>query len=70
LPYRYCFARLAAVLPSMRLADPACHAEPTIAQLREAVAKGAVMVVFAELGLSGYSLDDLAHDVVITYVTQ
>ncbi|MGN6381790.1 MAG: NAD(+) synthase [Dyella sp.] len=60
-PYRHGFVRLAAAVPSIRLADPAFNAERTIAQLREAAADGAAVVVFPELGLSGYSLDDLAQ---------
>ena len=60
-PYRHGFVRLAAVVPAVRLADPMANAQRTVAQLREAAAEGAAVVVFPELGLSGYSLDDLAQ---------
>ncbi len=60
-PYRHGFVRLAAAVPVVRLADPAANAERSIAQLREAADQGAAVVVFPELGLSGYSLDDLAQ---------
>ncbi|MEW5836110.1 MAG: NAD(+) synthase [Pseudomonadota bacterium] len=60
-PYRHGFVRLAAAVPAVRLADPVANAERTIAQLREAADQGAAVVVFPELGLSGYSLDDLSQ---------
>lgn len=59
-PYRHGFARLAAAVPAVELADPLQNAERTIALIREAAGQGAAVLVFPELGLSGYSLDDLA----------
>jgi NAD+ synthase (glutamine-hydrolysing) len=45
----------------MRVAAPAFNAEQTIALARDAAADGAVLAIFPELGLSGYSCEDLFH---------
>ena len=47
--------------PRVRLADPAANAGETLKALRECHARGAVLALFPELGLSGYSIDDLLH---------
>jgi len=60
-PYNHGFARIAVAVPRVRVADPAFNAERTCELLAEAGAKGAAVVVFPELGLSGYSCDDLFH---------
>ena len=60
-PYNHDFARIAVAVPRVRVADPAFNAERTCELLAEAGAKGAAVVVFPELGLSGYSCDDLFH---------
>jgi NAD+ synthase (glutamine-hydrolysing) len=57
--YSHGMARLAAASPVVALADPAANAERTIELLRRADGEGAAVVVFPELGLAGYSLDDL-----------
>ncbi|HET6870913.1 MAG TPA: NAD(+) synthase [Solirubrobacteraceae bacterium] len=59
--YSHGFARVAAGVPHMRIADPSFNAERTIALARQASEDHAVLVVFPELGLSGYSIDDLLH---------
>ena len=55
------FVRVAVATPRVRVADPAFNAEETIAQIQEAAGARSVLVVFPELGLSGYSCDDLFH---------
>ena len=59
--YSHDFARIAVGVPPCRVADPAFNAAQTIALLNEAAAQGAALVAFPELGLSGYSCDDLFH---------
>ncbi|HKB07322.1 MAG TPA: NAD(+) synthase, partial [Candidatus Polarisedimenticolia bacterium] len=57
--YAHNFARLAVAIPRVRLADPAANAKE-IARLYDAAAReGAAVVLFPELALSGYSLEDL-----------
>ena len=60
-PYNHDFARVAVAVPRVRVADPAFNAERTCELLAEAGAQSAAVVVFPELGLSGYSCDDLFH---------
>ncbi len=60
-PYRHGFVRAAVCVPRVRLADPATNAEATLALLREAAEREARLAVFPELGLTGYSCEDLFH---------
>jgi len=57
--YNHDFVRIAVGVPSVRVADPAYNAEHTIALIREAAERKAVLALFPELGLSAYSCDDL-----------
>jgi NAD+ synthase (glutamine-hydrolysing) len=57
--YAHGFVRVAAASPRVHLADPAANARETIALMRQADERGCGLLVFPELGLSGYSLDDL-----------
>ena len=57
--YAHGFVRVAAASPRVHLADPAANARETIDLMRKADKAGAALVVFPELGLSGYTLDDL-----------
>ena len=59
--YRHGFARVAAAVPTIRIGDPRHNAQRTIALARQAAARDAALVIFPELGLSGYSADDLFH---------
>ena len=59
--YAHGFARVAAAVPHVRPAEPAFNAERTLALTREAASEGAALVVFPELGLSAYAIDDLLH---------
>ncbi len=58
---RHGFARVAAAVPHVRPADPAFNAERTLELARRASDAGAALVVFPELGLSAYAIDDLLH---------
>jgi NAD+ synthase (glutamine-hydrolysing) len=60
-PYRHGFVRVAVVAPRLHLADPAANAAETVAMARIADERGAALTVFPELGLSGYTADDLFH---------
>jgi NAD+ synthase (glutamine-hydrolysing) len=59
--YSHDFVRVAVGIPQCRVADPAFNAARIIELARQAVAEGAVLVAFPELGLSAYTCDDLFH---------
>jgi len=54
------YARIAAAVPAAAVADVQANSDRTLALWREADAAGANVVVFPELGLSGYSIRDLS----------
>jgi NAD+ synthase (glutamine-hydrolysing) len=53
------FVRVAAATPVVHTADPAANAEEHIALIKQAGAQGVDLIVFPELSLSGYAIDDL-----------
>ena len=53
------FVRVAAATPVVHTADPAANAGEHIALIRQAGAQGVDLIVFPELSLSGYAIDDL-----------
>jgi NAD+ synthase (glutamine-hydrolysing) len=57
--YRHGFARIAAGTTRCSLADPKANAAAILELARECHERGAAMVVFPELALSGYAIDDL-----------
>ena len=57
--YQQGFVRVAACRPMCRIADPAFNLEETLRLAREGSDEGVALMVFPELGLSGYSIDDL-----------
>jgi len=57
--YAHGFVRVAAATPRVRLGDPLANAHAMIATARQADANGAAFVLFPELSLTGYALDDL-----------
>ncbi len=59
--YSHGFVRVAAAVPRVGLADPAFNAERTAALARRAAEQSPALVVFPELGISAYSIDDLLH---------
>ncbi len=59
--YRHGFVRVALATPTVRVADPAHNAMTTLALMREAARRKALVAVFPELGLSAYTCEDLFH---------
>jgi NAD+ synthase (glutamine-hydrolysing) len=59
--YSHGYARVAAAVPHVRMGDPAFNAERTVELAGRAHGTGAAVVVFPELGLAGYSSEDLFH---------
>jgi NAD+ synthase (glutamine-hydrolysing) len=59
--YSQGFARVGAAVPRVRVADPDFNAQRTLELARQASEQGVAVLVFPELGLSGYSIDDLHH---------
>ena len=55
------FLRVAAACPELRVADTAFNADRTLELLTRAEAKGVNLVVFPEMGLTGYTCGDLFH---------
>ncbi len=59
--YRHRFVRVAVAVPEVRVADPVWNAAETLKLLRAADAQHVALTLFPELGLSGYSAEDLFH---------
>ena len=53
------FVRVAAATPVVHTADPVANAEEHIALIRQAAERGVDLIVFPELSLSAYAIDDL-----------
>src|SRR5947209_977783 len=64
--YSHGFVRLAAAVPQVQIAEPAVNAKRTLALASRASEAGAALVVFPELGLSGYAIEDLLHQQAVT----
>jgi NAD+ synthase (glutamine-hydrolysing) len=60
-PYSHGFVRVAAAVPRIRIAEPAFNAERVLELAGRAAEAHAGLVIFPELGLSGYAIDDLLH---------
>ena len=60
-PYRHGFARVAAAVPAMRVSDVEANVDHSIELLTRAHDERVAVVVFPELGLTGYSAQDLFH---------
>jgi len=58
-PRTHGFVRVAAATPVVHTADPAANAAEHIALIQQAGAQGVDLMVFPELSLSGYAIDDL-----------
>jgi NAD+ synthase (glutamine-hydrolysing) len=58
-PYRHQFVRVAACVPQVAVAEPQRNAEQVLALLRQGHEAGVAAMVFPELGLSAYAIDDL-----------
>lgn len=57
--YSHDFSRVAVAVPSVALSVPEQNVQRTIALMHQAIRNHASLVVFPELGLTGYSCDDL-----------
>ncbi len=57
--YSHDFIRIAAVVPKGAVADPDFAAEETLRLATEGAAAGTALMLFPELGISSYSIDDL-----------
>jgi NAD+ synthase (glutamine-hydrolysing) len=63
------FVRVAACTPICEIGDPDFNSKATLDMAREGHAKGVGLMVFPELGISGYSIDDLlGQDVLLQAV--
>ena len=59
--YRHGFIRVAAAVPTVKVAEPGFNVERTIALARQASEAGAGLLAFPELGISAYTNEDLFH---------
>jgi NAD+ synthase (glutamine-hydrolysing) len=59
--YNHGFVRVASAVPHVHIGAPDLNAERTLALARQASDVQAALVIFPELGISGYSIDDLLH---------
>jgi len=57
--YQHGFARIAACSGHVAIADPPANAEAILRQARRCAQDGVAVAVFPELGLCGYSIEDL-----------
>ena len=51
--------RVAACTPAVAVGDPAFNAAQTLALAKDGAARGCDLMLFPELGLSAYAIDDL-----------
>jgi NAD+ synthase (glutamine-hydrolysing) len=58
-PYRHGFLRIASCVPRIEVGDPTFNLEQTVALARKGEADGVGVMIFPELGLSAYAIDDL-----------
>ena len=56
---RHGFVRVAAATPVVHIADPKANAGEHLGLIRQAAGQGVDLVVFPELSISGYAIDDL-----------
>jgi NAD+ synthase (glutamine-hydrolysing) len=68
--YDHGFVRAASAIPQVRIGDPRHNGERTIALARQADAACAALVVFPELGLAGYSNEDLFRQAALLDATE
>ena len=68
--YAHGLVRVSAAVPHVTVAEPRRNGERTIALARRASQEGAAVVVFPELGLCGYTSEDLFHQLALTDAVQ
>ncbi|MGI8864701.1 MAG: NAD(+) synthase [Solirubrobacteraceae bacterium] len=59
--YSHGFVRVAAAVPTVKVAEPAFNVERAIALAQQASEAGAGLLAFPELGISAYTNEDLFH---------
>ena len=59
------FVKAAAVTPKIKVADPEYNGEEVCRKLEEAYGRGAKIIVFPELCLTGYTCEDLFHQEIL-----
>ncbi|HKK46379.1 MAG TPA: NAD(+) synthase, partial [Balneolaceae bacterium] len=59
--YSHGFVRTAVAIPSVTLSDPAKNIDASITLAKQASDNGAALCLFPELGITGYSNEDLFH---------
>jgi NAD+ synthase (glutamine-hydrolysing) len=59
--YSHGFVRASLAVPEVRVGNPQFNASETLQLLEGAASRGASLVAFPELGLAGYSCEDLFH---------
>src|SRR3954467_2875426 len=57
--HRQGFVRVAGCTPRIEVGDPKANAEETLALMREGEARNVDLMLFPELGISAYAIDDL-----------
>ena len=69
-PYRHQFVRIAACVPQVAIAEPVKNADQALALVAAGDKEGVALMVFPELCLSAYAIDDLLfQDAVLEAVT-
>ncbi len=68
--YSHGFIRAAVCLPHVRVADPGFNTKRTLALAQRASDAQAALALFPELGVSGYSNEDLFHQDVLLDATR
>src|ERR1051326_6361372 len=58
-PYRHQFVRVAACVPPVSIAEPVRNADQVLALVTAGERDGVALIVFPELCLSAYAIDDL-----------
>src|SRR5712691_11538748 len=58
-PYRHQLVRVSACVPQAMIAEPARNADQALALVQKGAKVGVALMVFAELCLSAYAIDDL-----------
>jgi NAD+ synthase (glutamine-hydrolysing) len=58
-PYRHGFVRIGACVPTICIADPKDNARETLEMVRKGHEQSVALMVFPELGISAYAIDDL-----------
>ncbi|MBI3633430.1 MAG: NAD(+) synthase [Candidatus Vogelbacteria bacterium] len=62
---KYGFIRVGAVVPKLKVGDVSYNESETLKVLKDAAAKDIELLVFPELGLTGYTMADLFHQDVV-----